>query len=328
MAAIGFKYTLEELIYHTPSRAVGIPYEKEKRFRKDTCLFISAMGKTCDIGQLPIATASVYFHVFYAKMDFKQFDRYVIGATALFLAGKVEERGKRCSDICHAFFRVLLVNGNKPTREDFEKLRDKIYIYEQLMMDVIDYNFNVTHPYKFLMHNLSKLYGPNYANREADWEVELKTKHGLAQTAWFFVNDSLRSTLCLQYLPQDIAVAVMYLTLKHKKISIKMDPAVRKTQREAARIKAEETYAKAEAKAKAENKPPPPKPPSPVLTERPWFEELFDKKQVLLEEMSAMILQVIKSTTQENQARLNRQQRSNPNQRDPARQQQDRKSVV
>ena len=43
-------------------------------------------------------------------------------------------------------------------------------------------------------------------------------KQGLAQVAWFFVNDSLRSPLCLMYGPEEVATAVIYMAMKHKKI--------------------------------------------------------------------------------------------------------------
>lgn len=304
MAAIGFKLTLEELKYHTPSRAVGISYDKERRLRRDSCVFIAALGTECDIGQLAIATASVYFHVFYAKLDFRSYDRHVICATALFLAGKVEERGKRVSEICRSFFNVL----RRPKgRAEYERLRSKIFEFELMMMDVIDYNFNVTHPYKYLMTYLKNVFGPNYANRAEEWEKALKEKGGLAQTAWFFVNDSLRSTLCLQYQPEDVAIAVMFLTFchfRHKGIVIEKHPSVRQRQLEETKAKAAAAFEDAKRKALAQGKQPPtewpaPKPPPDL----PWHEELFGKSRAVLEEMANMILQVLQSTHQENEAR-------------------------
>lgn len=42
----------------------------------------------------------------------------------------------------------------------------------------------------------------------------------LAQVAWNFVNDSLRTTLCLQFRPQLIASAAIYLASKFLKIQL------------------------------------------------------------------------------------------------------------
>ena len=49
MACIGVRLTREELLYRTPSRYVGVSYEKETVLRKDSCLFIAALGKVCDM---------------------------------------------------------------------------------------------------------------------------------------------------------------------------------------------------------------------------------------------------------------------------------------
>jgi len=63
--------TAEYLRYHTPSRAKSISYAEELRLRKDTILFLAALGKACDIGSLAVATASFYCHTFFLKLDFQ-----------------------------------------------------------------------------------------------------------------------------------------------------------------------------------------------------------------------------------------------------------------
>ena len=45
------------------------------------------------------ATGVVFFHRFFMIQSFKQFDRYVVAAACLLLAGKVEETPKKCKDI-------------------------------------------------------------------------------------------------------------------------------------------------------------------------------------------------------------------------------------
>ena len=45
------------------------------------------------------ATGAVFFHRFFMLQSFKQFDRWVVAASCLFLAGKVEETPKKCKDI-------------------------------------------------------------------------------------------------------------------------------------------------------------------------------------------------------------------------------------
>jgi len=44
----------------------------------------------------------------------------------------------------------------------------------------------------------------------------LKADKELAQVAWNFVNDSLRTTICLQYPPATVALACIYLAAKYR----------------------------------------------------------------------------------------------------------------
>ncbi len=46
-----------------------------------------------------MATGVVFFHRFFMMQSFKDFDRWVVAAACLLLAGKVEETPKKCKDI-------------------------------------------------------------------------------------------------------------------------------------------------------------------------------------------------------------------------------------
>ena len=43
----------------------------------------------------------------------------------------------------------------------------------------------------------------------------------MVQMSWTFVNDSLRTTLCLQWEPEVVAIALMYLAAKLNKFEVK-----------------------------------------------------------------------------------------------------------
>mmetsp|Transcript_2417 Transcript_2417/g.4514 ORF Transcript_2417/g.4514 Transcript_2417/m.4514 type:complete len:697 (+) Transcript_2417:131-2221(+) len=266
MAALGFTFSLEQLMYHSPSRALGMDYKKELMQRRDTCNMIASLGKECEVGQLTIATASVYFHLFFACLDLKHHDRKIVGAACLFLAAKVEEKIQRVSEILEKFFIINRVK-KKPIRgtPEFEKYKQVIYEKELLLLDICGYQFKVQHPYTYMMTNFEELFGPTYANQPDVWKTSLKTKGGLVQQAWFFVNDSLRSTLCLQYKPEDIAIAVMFLALKKQKQTLTKHPDVR-------------------AKELAEGK---------NIPEQPWYQERFGKSEAFLKAITKQIIEVI-----------------------------------
>ena len=46
----------------------------------------------------------------------------------------------------------------------------------------------------------------------------------MVQMSWTFVNDSLCTTLCLQWEPEIIAIAVMYLAAKLSKFEVSIIP--------------------------------------------------------------------------------------------------------
>jgi hypothetical protein len=272
--------TADYLRYHTPSRAKHISYAEELRLRKDTILFLAALGKACDIGSLAVATASVYCHTFFLKLDFQTetnksgHDRYEVAAACLFLAGKVEEKLRRVNDVVRHCFMVRFP-GKRPLADDDEELinfRRRLYQKETLLLDVVEYNFRIQHPYSLLPSYFTQLLGPTYGNisNDTEWNKGLMVKGGLYQIAFYFVNDSFRSTACLQYPADTVAVAVVRMALKHKGIEI---------------VKCKTLRDMEEAEAAAKGLPPPP--------QRPWFEELYNKDKLVLDAIATLIAHVL-----------------------------------
>jgi len=80
------------------------------------------------------------------------------------------------------------------------------------LMEALEFEFVIQHPYPILVQYLRKM----FVTKEE--QKLLEGQKGLAQCAWFFVNDSLRSTLCLTHEPEHVALGALNLALKHKKI--------------------------------------------------------------------------------------------------------------
>ncbi|XP_040556997.1 cyclin-K isoform X2 [Gallus gallus] len=128
--------------------------------------------------------------------SFKQFPRYVTGACCLFLAGKVEETPKKCKDIIKTA-RSLLNDVQFGQFGDDPK--EEVMVLERILLQTIKFDLQVEHPYQFLLKYAKQLKGDKNKIQK------------LVQMAWTFVNDSLCTTLSLQWEPEIIAVAVMYL---------------------------------------------------------------------------------------------------------------------
>ncbi|XP_010607536.1 cyclin-K, partial [Fukomys damarensis] len=181
---------------HTPSQLEGLDPATEARYRREGARFIFDVGTRLGLHYDTLATGIIYFHRFYMFHSFKQFPRYVTGACCLFLAGKVEETPKKCKDIIKTA-RSLLNDIQFGQFGDDPK--EEVMVLERILLQTIKFDLQVEHPYQFLLKYAKQLKGDKNKIQK------------LVQMAWTFVNDSLCTTLSLQWEPEIIAVAVMYL---------------------------------------------------------------------------------------------------------------------
>ncbi|KAA0708910.1 Cyclin-K [Triplophysa tibetana] len=199
---------------HTPSQSDGLDPATEARYRREGARHYDTL-----------ATGITYFHRFYMFHSFKQFPRYVTGACCLFLAGKVEETPKKCKDIIKTARSLLndvqfaqfgddpkvfnpfktqligLVMSQLYSSIVFYEtsLQEEVMVLERILLQTIKFDLQVEHPYQFLLRYAKQLKGDKNKVQK------------LVQMAWTFVNDSLCTMLSLQWEPEIIAVAVMYL---------------------------------------------------------------------------------------------------------------------
>lgn len=217
----------------SPSQRDGLNSEDEFLLRAHTCVFMGTMVQRLKLGQLALATASVFLQVFFTHYSFKAFDRMEIACTCLFLAGKVEERRVRVDHVLGAYFadkeaedrKLAAAAGRKyePRPKalldspEWDALRTRVYEYEALLLDAIEYNFEIFHPYSYLRKFLEKyIYSAVYCEESDEFiKRHLGGAGGLAQTAWNFINDSLRTSLCLRYAPSVICVSAIRLAMRH-----------------------------------------------------------------------------------------------------------------
>ncbi|XP_034435988.1 cyclin-K isoform X3 [Hippoglossus hippoglossus] len=181
---------------HTPSQSEGLDSATEARYRREGARFIFDVGTRLGLHYDTLATGIIYFHRFYMFHSFKQFPRYVTGGCCLFLAGKVEETPKKCKDIIKTA-RSLLNDVQFAQFGDDPK--EEVMVLERILLQTIKFDLQVEHPYMFLLRYVKQLKG------------EKNKVCKVLQMAWTFVNDSLCTMLSLQWEPEIIAVAVMYL---------------------------------------------------------------------------------------------------------------------
>ncbi|KAJ0183060.1 hypothetical protein K1T71_001036 [Dendrolimus kikuchii] len=192
-------------LQNTPSFRDGISNETENRYRKEGARFIIDTGSKMDLGYNTVATGVVYFHRFYMFHSFRTFPRYITACCCLFLAGKVEETPKKCKDIIKVAKSLLTEQKFASFGED---PKEEVMTLERILLQTIKFDLQVEHPYGYLLKYAKCLKGD---------KAKLQK---MVQMAWTFVNDSLCTTLCLQWEPEVIAVALMFLAGKLSKFEV------------------------------------------------------------------------------------------------------------
>ncbi|KAF8075825.1 cyclin-like protein [Lyophyllum atratum] len=193
---------------------------------------ISKLGKKLGLRQRAIATATVFFRRFYLKNSYCETDPFIVIAACCYVAAKAEESPIHIKNIV-AESRSLFSQEHynvKHFPSDHTKLAEmEFYLVDDLECDLV-----VFHPYRTLLTLCKKevtdtasLFGSEEG--EADemgaglgaeegtryWgtgEGQLELTEGALQTAWFIINDTYRSDLCLLHPPHIIAIAALYLT--------------------------------------------------------------------------------------------------------------------
>ncbi|MCO5590819.1 hypothetical protein L7F22_044794 [Adiantum nelumboides] len=90
-------------------------------------------------------------------------------------------------------------------QEVYEQEKELVLIGERLVLATLGFDMNIHHPYKPLVIAIKKL-------RVA--------QNSLAQIAWNFVNDGLRTSLCLQFKAHHIAAGAIFLAAKFLKVKL------------------------------------------------------------------------------------------------------------
>ncbi|KAF2357191.1 Cyclin N-terminal [Trinorchestia longiramus] len=190
---------------HTPSIKAGLTLEQETLYRREGARFILQVGNKMGLRYETMATGVVFFHRFYMVHSFLEFPRHVTACCCLFLAGKVEETPKKCRDIMKTAKNLM----KDDTWAEFgADPREEVMTLERIILQTIKFDFIVEHPYTYLLKYAKCLEG------------DKKKLQNMVQMAWTFVNDSLCTTLCLQWEAEIIAIALMYLAGKLSKFEV------------------------------------------------------------------------------------------------------------
>ncbi|CAM6046399.1 unnamed protein product [Sphagnum compactum] len=206
-------FSREEIEKNSPSRKDGIDLKKETYFRKSYCTFLQDLGMRLKVPQVTIATAILFCHRFFLRQSHHRNDRYMVATICMFIAGKVEETPRSLRDVIlvsyeNRFKKDPAAVHRIKQKEVYEAEKEKVLLGERLVLTTLGFDLNIHHPYKPLVAAIKK------------FQVAANT---LAQVAWNFVNDGLRTSLCLQFKPHHIAAGAIFLAAKFLKVKLPSD---------------------------------------------------------------------------------------------------------
>ncbi|KAH7373626.1 hypothetical protein KP509_17G065700 [Ceratopteris richardii] len=200
----------EHIEKNSPSRKDGIDLKKETYLRKSYCTFLQDLGMRLKVPQVTIATSIVFCHRFFLRQSHAKNDRYLIATSCMFLAGKVEETPQKLCDVIFLSYEIR--NKKDPTavqrikqKDVYEPQKELVLLGERMILTTLGFDLNIHHPYKPLVAAIKK------------FKV---AQNALAQVAWNFVNDGLRTSLCLQFKPHHIAAGAIFLAAKFLKVKL------------------------------------------------------------------------------------------------------------
>lgn len=112
-----------------------------------------------------------------------------------------------------------------PKSEEYIKLKERVLLLERIILHTIGFELDISHPYKYLAEcvqnlNVKRLleYGSPPVVKEGGTKTNSQMFQDLFQVAMNFANDSMHTSLCLQFSSSQIAMACVYLSAKYSNI--------------------------------------------------------------------------------------------------------------
>ncbi|KAG1146631.1 hypothetical protein G6F37_011932 [Rhizopus arrhizus] len=195
-------YTKRQLLALGNIRRLGSLAAKETSARYSSCKFMQDVGRKLGFPQKTISTSQALYHRFYLYYSIKDYSPQDISIACLFVASKIEETIKKLKDIFVAVHSVKYPDSKELDPEQIsEDRKRKILGYEKLVLETICFNFQLRHPYEYII---------KFTKWIKDIQPSLDDKQ-LAKKAYEMAVDSYKTSLCIEYPPHTIAAGCIYL---------------------------------------------------------------------------------------------------------------------
>ncbi|XP_072442139.1 cyclin-L1-like isoform X2 [Chiloscyllium punctatum] len=205
----------EEKLSLTASVSDGLDPEVETDLRIVGCELIQAAGILLKLPQVAMATGQVLFQRFFYSKSFVKHPMEILSMACVHLASKIEEDPRRIRDVINVFHHLRKLREKKsptplPLDQSYVNLKNQVIKAERRVLKELGFCVHVKHPHKIIVMYLQVL--------------ECERNRPLVQTAWNYMNDSLRTDVFVRYHPETIACACIYLAARALEIPLPNRP--------------------------------------------------------------------------------------------------------
>ncbi|XP_022163742.1 cyclin-L1-like isoform X2 [Myzus persicae] len=176
----------KEKLTSTPSMIDGLDFETEVDLRIVGCEWIQIAGMLLKLPQVAMATGQVLFQRFYYTKSFVRHPMEITAMACTCLASKVEESPRRIRDVINVFHHIRQVLNQK--------------LITPLILD------------------------QNYVQKKTQ-ALGFEKHQSIMQMSWNYMNDSLQTDVFVQFDPETIACACIYLSARKLQIPLPKSPA-------------------------------------------------------------------------------------------------------
>uniref|UniRef100_A0A667YW06 Cyclin-L2 n=1 Tax=Myripristis murdjan TaxID=586833 RepID=A0A667YW06_9TELE len=200
-----------ERLQRSPSAEHGLPADTEELLRLRGCERIQAAGILLRLPQVAMATGQILFQRFYYCKSFVRHCAETVAMACVHLASKIEEEPRRVRDVLNVFHHLKNRKEGKgqavmPLDAAYISMKAQVIKAERRLLKELGFCVHVKHPHKIIVMYLQVL------------ECEKNTK--LVQTAWNYMNDSLRTDVFLRFSAETVACACIFLSARSLQIPL------------------------------------------------------------------------------------------------------------
>ncbi|XP_041919217.1 cyclin-L1a isoform X1 [Alosa sapidissima] len=205
----------EERLSPTPSMLDGLDLHTETDLRILGCEVLQSAGILLRLPQVAMATGQVLFHRFFYSKSFVKHSFEIVAMACINLASKIEEAPRRVRDVINVFHHLRQIRGKRSASplvldQNYINTKNQVIKAERRILKELGFCVHVKHPHKIIVMYLQVL--------------ECEKNRTLVQTAWNYMNDSLRTNVFVRFQAETIACACIYLAARALQIALPSRP--------------------------------------------------------------------------------------------------------